>query len=888
MDHIKSPWLSMSKQHKILACATALAFVIYVVINLLQLPVFRIAAPSVQSQQWQQLLTMIVTLGLTFSSSYLIAIAPLKNASAQRLAAGQLLLLLALSKAGVIIFWGSHTGEQFQFISLISLVTGAAIIAYYHSRRRWPAYLPYLMVIVLLVLFSILFSQMQAISPAAVGVFCSFTTSLFFLLGTGYYGFQFFRRRSTDSIVFACSGIILALPGLTWAGVSANGIDWLLAQVLTLIGATIPVVLRSDTASRLERISSQRRIMDLALDISKLGVWTSDSLTGGLEFDQRMRELYGIAPNARIDQKSANKKIIAEDKVFLDELCQEAMRDGKLKKFQYRLKMDDGQIKTVDGNLICVNDPKRPGNTLFVGLNKDVTKKVATTQMNNRLLDILDSTTDFISHGNDQGVAEYFNKSFASLISYDESETIMIKDLHPQWANEIIGEVGIPTAIESGAWHGETAVLNAAGEEVPVSQVIISHKDQDGKLIYLSTIMRDNRDQKRLLATLESQKSEVEAAFNARSTFLANMSHEIRTPLNGILGLLEQLRDDITEPRDIERLEMIEASGDLLLSIVNDVLDLTKIEAGKLELEKNAVNLKKVIDSVVSMVASKARSMNTSVVVKIDKTIPAQVIGDSFRLQQILINLVGNAVKFCKDGEVMIAVRPAENRDPESYLFQIVDNGIGIASENLPKLFSKFEQADKSTTRKFGGTGLGLSICKALVDLWGGKIWVVSELGEGTEFNFEISLPKAVKQSVVERDRIMPEIDPNIRILVAEDNSLNQTVLKANLRKLGLKADYAADGVEAVQKSMEKIYDLILMDCHMPNLDGYEATQRIKAHYKSEAPVIIALTASAMAEDKARCKESGMDDFLSKPLKRADLAIGIARNFSKRKLRKTS
>ena len=355
-----------------------------------------------------------------------------------------------------------------------------------------------------------------------------------------------------------------------------------------------------------------------------------------------------------------------------------------------------------------------------------------------------------------------------------------------------------------------------------------------------------------------------QAAVQAKGLFLASISHEIRTPMNGVLGMTEVMLSEAKDPASREQLEVIHRSGQLLVSLINDLLDFTKLEAQRLKLEDTDFDLHAVLNDVGGLFAPMARERGVTFEVKTAEGLGGARRGDSLRLRQVLFNLVSNALKFTEKGGVTLSVKPGLGEQLE---FSVQDTGIGISPEVQSRLFSVFEQADASTTRRFGGTGLGLALARQLVELMGGVLSVESQEGAGSRFFFVV--PLAVGK--VTRPRLFtPPMSPGaaaLRVLVVDDNPINLKVATSLVLKAGHQVTAASSGAEAVALASVNEYLVVLMDCHMPTMDGFEATRRIRALPAPHGTVpIIALTASTSDDDHASCRLSGMNEVLAKPV----------------------
>ena len=415
-----------------------------------------------------------------------------------------------------------------------------------------------------------------------------------------------------------------------------------------------------------------------------------------------------------------------------------------------------------------------------------------------------------------------------------------------------------------------------------------TYKSEEGKVIGAVLVARDITEQKQMetqlteakifaeLATSIAEEAKItaeKATFNAeeavksKQQFLSNMSHEIRTPMNAIIGFTKVvLKTDLTAKQK-EYLTAIKMSGDALIVLINDILDLAKVDAGKMTFEKTPFKLHLSIKAMLHLFETKIQEKNLKLITHYDKNIPEVLIGDPVRLHQIILNLLSNAIKFTNKGKITVSVSlVSEDEDKVSIKFSIADTGIGIKDTKIEKVFENFQQATSGTSRIFGGTGLGLAIVKQLVEGQKGKIYVESIIDLGSTFSFVLDLKKTNTEAVLEPEMVELNTDvKDIKILVVEDMELNQLLMKTLLDDFGFECEIASNGKIAIDKLKEKTFDIILMDLQMPEMNGFEATEFIRKKMKLTLP-IIALTADVTTIDVAKCKEVGMDDYVSKPV----------------------
>ncbi len=475
------------------------------------------------------------------------------------------------------------------------------------------------------------------------------------------------------------------------------------------------------------------------------------------------------------------------------------------------------------------------------------------------------------------------NPAFARLFGYSSPQEMIacVTDIGQQlYNNPKDRERAIKQIIEQGYLEGfELEVQRRDGTKFWVSMNTKIVQDEDG-LHYDGTV-EDITKRKRAEDMLRAAKEVAEAATKSKSDFLANMSHEIRTPMNAVIGMTCLLLDEDLTAMQKEYVETIRSSGEALLDIINDILDISKIEGGMMEMEHQPFSLQRCIEESIELGAENAAKKGLEMEYEIEHDIPDVVLGDYARLRQVLVNLIGNAVKFTEKGCISIFVSGRKNDDGSYKIhFAVKDTGIGIPDDKADRLFQLFSQVDASTARRYGGTGLGLAISKKLVQMMNGRIWVESRPGIGSIFHFTIKVHPTQIALADEGKRastltaVTQDQDTPLRILLAEDNPINQRVALHMLAKLGLKGDVASNGQEVLQALESHRYDVILMDVQMPEMDGLETTKAIRKKWP-DGPRIIAMTAAAFKSDREMCIDAGMDDYIRKPVRIDELAAAL-------------
>jgi len=637
----------------------------------------------------------------------------------------------------------------------------------------------------------------------------------------------------------------------------------------------------------------QRRF-EYAARATRDTIWDWNLLTRQIFWSEGIQSVFGYAPDqVHTDASWWYRRIHPDDAERVQGSLQKAVATGGEQwSAEYRLQRADGSYAHVLDRGYVMYDPSG-APCRMIGAAMDITaQKRAEKQLaheRNLLRTLIDTIPDMIYVKDSEGRLLVVNRALAALLGASSPDVLLGKTDPEEPAESLwAGDQKVMSSGEA-LINREESPVDSRGNVKWVLTTKVPLRDSSGNIIGLMSVSRDITSRKRAEKEIEKARDAAQAANRAKSEFLANMSHEIRTPLNGIMGMTELALETALDAEQREYLEAVKLSADSLLSVINDILDFSKIEAGKLELSPIEFDLHGQVQEIVRLmtVPTKLKGLRLECTVAAD--VPRLINGDSTRLRQVLVNLLGNAVKFTDQGEVSLRVfKELEDESGLTLHFTVRDTGIGIPSSKQRTVFEAFAQADGSTTRRYGGTGLGLTISKRLVQMMGGRIWVESEEGHGSQFHFTACFrPTAnggprVEQGIAAGASRPPWVAPGspgqrrrpgADILLAEDDDVNRVFLVRQLEKHGHHVVVARDGPQALEAFSKRSFNLILLDLQMPGMDGLEAATAIRELEKDSGRhvPIVALTAHAFKDTRERCQAAGMDGFISKPVQTAEM-----------------
>ncbi|MEW5832948.1 MAG: CHASE domain-containing protein [Campylobacterota bacterium] len=688
---------------------------------------------------------------------------------------------------------------------------------------------------------------------------------------------------------------------------------WLVLLLGTLLSLTLFAVIRSlirtkEKAQQLaekitERLSISEERLRFVLEGSGDGIWDWNMETNEVFFSKRWKEMLGFG-----EEEISNTLFEWEKRVHPEDIDRvyrdlQLHLDGKTDAYtnEHRIKCKDGSYKWIFDRGIIVGRDRHGRPSRMVGSHADIHERKQIEESLKAERDysanIIKETPIFVVGLAPDGTCNFVNPAGERISGYSAAELIgrnWWETFHPGESYAHIESLLHKLSTHADVRDYEMVLTRKDGEERIIAWNSLIRSDANGECVEYIGFGYDITERKRVEAELMVAKEQAETANIAKSQFLANMSHEIRTPMNAVLGLSQLMFDSDLNPKQRDCIQKIYRSSKMLLEIINDILDYSKIEADKLELEEKSFALENVLSQLNAIFAQRAEEQGITLDFGMDGDVPGVIVGDELRLDQILTNLLSNALKFTHKGKVSLTISLRERRGDRALIrFSVADTGIGMNESHIAKLFIPFSQADTSITRKYGGTGLGLTISRRLVNAMGGDLSVESRKGAGSTFSFDIDVAVSAwdRETVITPDRESPQglgFSPmheqrnlaelgGLHVLLAEDNLLNQEVVSMMLGRVGIVPTIARNGKEAVELFLSdpRRYDLLLMDLQMPIMSGYEATGIIR-QYDTQVP-IVALTAAAMIEDREKVLEAGMNDHLAKPIDMNDLYATIAK-----------
>ena len=612
-----------------------------------------------------------------------------------------------------------------------------------------------------------------------------------------------------------------------------------------------------------------------AQSIAKLGSWEYDLKTNEVQWSEELYEIYEIPKDGRtLNYKSYYERLHPDDVQRNDSLVAASIRERTDFTFEERLVFPDGKTKVVLVNGSPVLDEKNEVVSIQ-GTTQDITARKRQEEEVQRFFSL---AVDLFCISSKDGFFLRNSRSFIAALGYSVEElraVPFIQFIHPDDAKRTMDEFDF--VLRGGTSRNfENRFRKASGEFITLNWTATF--DEESQRVYAAA--QDVTDKKVMERNLLDSQIEAEKS-KAKDVFLANMSHEIRTPLNAIIGFNDILKQTMLTEEQRKNVDFIDNASKKLSVLINDILDISKLENGKLDLEHEPFRMEALAKQVVQMYAAKAKSKGVKLLFSFDQEIPEVLIGDENRLSQILLNLISNAIKFTDHGSIELRIMELKRSDNVvSVSFEIKDTGIGINKDKLDLIFERFTQAESSTTRIYGGTGLGLNIVRSLIDLHHGSLHVDSEHGVGSTFSFTIDYPIASGDEVQQLDQPIRGLGTDrlldMAILLVEDNEHNQILAETYLLKQKAKVDIAGNGKIALSMLKQRSYDAILMDIQMPIMDGISTTLSLRNELKINTP-IVACSAHAMISERMKCKEAGMNDYISKPYSEEGLISVLAK-----------
>jgi len=691
------------------------------------------------------------------------------------------------------------------------------------------------------------------------------------------------------------------VAGQVWHGAICNknksgGLYWVNATIVPLRGddgkPSLYIAIRTDITERKQMEATIKAAEGRLLRITNTvpGVvfqaHVSSTKYRYTFVSDRVRDVLGLSPTDLMkDPLMTIRQVVESDREgvlagVLDAAVQRTVWRG-----EYQVRLNAGSLRWIRAEINPEPDLATDGSTVFTGIWQDVTElKEADARLREVTQNVPVAVFQYFVDHDGKFKITFMSDAIESMCGVRSDEIVQNTDLlrqriHPQDQAIFMGALGIanaqsqPKLLDIRMVHARTAEVVWVHGEAHPRQLAHGVWAWNGYFTDV-TAAKLARDE------LHLAKEEAESASRAKSDFLANMSHEIRTPMNGVIGMTDLLMDTLLDAEQSEYVKIVKSSADALLRVINDILDFSKIEAGKLQIEQIPFHLGRTVDDTLKTLAIRAHDKGLELVCDIAADVPQSLIGDPGRIRQVLVNLIGNSLKFTAKGEIVLRVtREAGQAQTDMLHLAISDTGIGIAADKLGSIFEAFSQEDSSITRKFGGTGLGLTICARLVEAMGGRIWVESELGKGSVFHFTLALEQDTQARAEQGDDVQLK---GLRILVVDDNEVNRVVLAGNLQATGVLVHAVDSGRAALEWLAAPgprgvACDLVLLDAQMPDLDGFDTAKKIIAMPHCAQLPLVMLSSAGSKGDAQRSREAGIAGYVSKPISREELRLVLAR-----------